>query len=226
MHTEVIGHHAFQSFKVTLDPGESFVSEAGKMVRMSPNISSEVDSVKKSGGLMQGLKRMLGGEAFFFSTYTAQGGPGEVVLAPELPGNVGLIELNGNTGWYCTGGSYMGSSTEIRREPKWQGAKGLFSGESLVFIHVTGIGPIVLDAFGVISEEFVSGSMVVDTGHVVAFEDTLEYTITKAGGDWMSSFLAGEGFVINFTGQGRVLTQSHNRSEFGRALGPKLPARG
>lgn len=224
MKTEIIGSQAFQSMKVTLSAGEQFVSEAGKMVRMSSSISNEVESVKKSGGLLGGLKRMLGGEAFFFSRYTANS-EGEVVLAPTLPGNVGFQELDGTKGWYCSGGSYMASGPEIKTEPKWQGMKGLFSGESLVFVHATGIGPLVLDAFGTVEEETVDGTFTVDTGHVVAFEDTLEYTISKAGGSWFNSWLAGEGFVIRFSGRGKVLIQSHNMKEFGAILGPKLPPR-
>ena len=224
MKTEIIGSQAFQSLKVTLEPGEQFVSEAGKMVRMSTSVSNEVESVKKSGGIMGGLKRMFGGEAFFFSRYEAKA-QGEVVLAPTLPGNVGFQNLDGTCGWYCAGGSYMASGPEIKTEPKWQGMKGFFTGESLVFIHATGIGALVLDAFGTVEEEMVDGTYTVDTGHVVAFEDTLEYEISKAGGSWWNSFLAGEGFVIKFKGKGKVLIQSHNMKEFGAILGPKLPPR-
>ncbi len=224
MKTEIIGHNAFQAVRVELGAGERFVSEAGKMVRMSTTIESEVQSVAKTGGLMSGLKRMLGGESFFFSHYTARAA-GEVVLAPTLPGNVGFQEMDGRRGWYCAGGSYMASGPEIKTEPKWQGIKGLFSGESLVFVHATGIGPLVLDAFGMVREEQVDGTFTVDTGHLVAFEDSLQYTISKAGGSWFTSFLAGEGFVIRFSGQGKVLVQSHNMKEFGAVLGPKLPPR-
>ena len=58
--------------------------------------------------------------------------------------------------------------------------------------------------------------LTVDTGHLVAFESTLTYRLSKAGGSWFQSFLAGEGVVMEFTGQGRILTQSHNPKEFGR----------
>lgn len=224
MNTEVIGSQAFQSLKVTLESGEQFISEAGKMVRMSSNVTNEVEKVKKTGGFLGGLKRMLGGEGFFFSRYTANG-QGEVVLAPTLPGNVGLQQLDGTSGWYCAGGSYMASGPEIKTEPKWQGMKGFFTGESLVFIHATGIGPLVLDAFGTVWEETVDGTFTVDTGHVVAFEDTLEYEISKAGGSWWNSMLAGEGFVLKFRGKGKILIQSHNMKEFGAVVGPKLPPR-
>ncbi|MCA9790404.1 MAG: TIGR00266 family protein [Candidatus Eremiobacteraeota bacterium] len=226
MRTEIIGHHAFQSCRVVMEQGEHFVSEAGKMVRMSTEIDVDVTTKKNSGGLLGGLKRLLGGDSFFFSTYTARANDVEVVLGPILPGNIGLLDLDGSNGWYTAGGSYMASGPNIGTEPKWQGMKGLFSGENLVFVHCTGTGPVVLDAFGVIWEEQVDGTFIVDTGHVVAFEDTLDYEITKVGGSWLTSFLAGEGFVINFKGSGRVMVQSHNRNEFGRSLGPMLPPRG
>jgi len=227
MKTEVIGQTAFQSLRVVLDPGETFVSEAGKMVRMSSGIDMDVTTKSNSkGGILAGLKRLVGGDSFFFTTYKAGGESGEVVIAPTLAGNVGLVELDGGTGWVCAGGSYMASGPGITTEPEWQGMKGFFSGESLVFVKCKGTGPLAMDAFGCVYEELVDGDFTIDTGHVVAFEDTLEYEITKVGGSWWTSFLAGEGFVMNFKGQGRVKIQSHNRQEFGSILGPMLPERG
>ena len=116
---DVVASSVYGSSRVSLKAGEQFVSEAGKMVRMSTCINNEVETVKKSGGMLGGLKRMLGGEAFFFSRYTAEA-DGEVVLAPTLPGNVGFQHLDGTCGWYCAGGSYLGSGPEIKTEPKWQ----------------------------------------------------------------------------------------------------------
>ena len=72
----------------------------------------------------------------------------------------------------------------------------------------------------------IDGDYTIDTGHVVAYEDSLNYDITKAGGSWLQSFLAGEGFVMNFHGRGRVLVQSHNPAEFGQSIGSQLPPRG
>jgi uncharacterized protein (TIGR00266 family) len=226
MKTEIIGEQAFQSLRVLLQPGETFLSEAGKMVRMSAGVDLDVTTQARSGGgFMAGLKRMVGGESFFFTRYTAEGAPGEIVVAPTLSGNVGLVELDGSGGWMCTGGSYLASGPGVDCQAEWQGMKGLLSGENMVFIRCTGVGPLAMDAFGVIHDQMVEDSLVVDTGHVVAFEDSLDYEITKVGGSWWTSFLSGEGFVIRFKGRGRVMIQSHNRSEFGSVLGPKLPMR-
>jgi uncharacterized protein (AIM24 family) len=101
----------------------------------------------------------------------------------------------------------------------------MFSGESLSFMRVTGEGPLVVGAFGKLTEVNVDGQFTVDTGHVVAFEETLQYSIGKAAGSFIKSFLVGEGLVLKFSGTGRVYVQSHNPDEFGRRLGSLLPPR-
>ena len=217
---------SFAKVEVDLGAGEKFVSESGFMVHATANVDVDVTAKPKGkGGLLGSLKRLVGGDSFFMSTYTAEGAPGTVALAPTMPGDVKVIELDGSTTWQCAGGSYMASGPDVELDTKFQGLKGMFSGESLFYVEASGRGPLVVNAFGLIREHQVSGSFVVDTGHVVAFETTLDYTISKAGGSWLSSFLAGEGFVMRFTGTGRVLVQSHNPTEFGRAIGPKLPPR-
>ena len=82
-----------------------------------------------------------------------------------------------------------------------------------------------MNAFGKITEVEVTGELTVDNGHVVAFEDSLTYSIGKAGGSWIQSFLTGEGLTMNFSGRGRLYVQSHNPDEFGKSLGPLLPPR-
>ena len=71
----------------------------------------------------------------------------------------------------------------------------------------------------------VDGELVVDTGHLVAFEETLAYRMTKTNAGWIKSFLSGEGLVMHFEGRGRIWVQSHNPKEFGTRLGRRLPAR-
>ena len=71
----------------------------------------------------------------------------------------------------------------------------------------------------------VDGEYIVDSGHIVAFEESLDFTITKAGSSWLHSILGGEGLVCKFRGRGRVWMQSHNPSSFGKHLGPKLKPR-
>lgn len=218
---------AFASALVQLEPGESFVSESGAMYRASSNVDIDVTTKSRGkGGILGGLKRLLAAENFFFSTYkVTDGRDGEVGLAPTLQGDVQRIDVEPGTSWMCTGGSYIGSGSELAIDTQFQGLKGLFSGEALFYLKVTGQGPLLVSAFGRIHEIEVREGMVVDTGHVVAYEESLSYEITKAGGSWLQSFLGGEGFVMRFRGKGRLFVQSHNPSQFGPMLGRLLPPR-
>ena len=227
MQAKVIGHQSFQSLQVDLEPGEHFFSEAGKMVRCSSGVNIEVTIQKKSGGIFGAMKRLLSNDSFFHSRYTAENRqPGEVVIAPTMMGNVRVIDLKGDKTWVTSGGSYLASGPEVNSEAKWQGlGAGLLGGESLMYLHNSGIGFLAVEAFGTIREVDIDGEFIVDTGHLVAFENSLEFKITKAGGSWLTTFLSGEGFVMRFQGRGKLLMQSHNGSSFGGIVGPKLPMR-
>lgn len=228
MRIDVLANGAFGSALVQLGPDEAFLSESGAMFRASSNVDIDVSTRPRGGkgGLLAGVKRLLGGEHFFFSTYrTRDGRPGEVGLSPTLGGEVRVVELDGSKAWVCAGGSYMGSHPDVALDIQFQGLRGLFSGESLFFMQASGRGPLLVNAYGRITEVLVDGELIVDTGHVVAFEETLSYSLSKAGGSWLTSFLSGEGIVLRFSGRGKLLVQSHNPKEFGTRLGRLLPPR-
>jgi uncharacterized protein (TIGR00266 family) len=227
MEVQILGEGAFSSALVHLAPGESFVSESGAMFRASPNVDIDVTTRSRGkGGLLGGIKRLVAGESFFLSTYrVTDQHPGEVGLAPVLQGEVRAVALDGSAAWLCAGGSYIGSDAGLQVDTQFQGLKGLFTGEGLFFLRVSGAGDLIVSAFGRLDEVAVDGELVVDSGHVVAFEENLTYSLGKAGGSWIQSYLGGEGLVMRFSGRGRLLVQSHNRKEFGRTLGGRLPPR-
>ncbi len=227
MEFQVQDRGAFSWALVKLKPGDQLVSEAGALFRVSSNINIDVTTRSgKSGGLMAGLKRMLAGEHFFLSSYTVtDNADAEVGLAPTLQGQVHLINCDGQRNWICSGGSYMASASSLELNTQFQGFKGVFTGESLFYVAVSGKGPMLVSAFGRITEIDLDGALVVDTGHVVAFEDSLQYTIGKVTKGLIQTAMTGEGLVMNFKGRGKLYVQSHNPTQFGNKLGPLLPPR-
>jgi len=227
MRIEILSRGAFRSALVRLEGDETFVSESGSMFRASPNVDIDVTTrTKGKGGLLRGVKRLLGGESFFLSKYSlSDRGAGEVGLSPTLPGEVHRIELDGASEWITAGGSYLGSGGDVEIDTQFQGVKGFFTGESIFFLVARGRGPLLVGAFGTVSEVEVDGELTVDTSHLVAYEGSLHYRVGKIAGSWVQSILSGEGLAIHFTGRGRVYLQSHAPKEFGRRLGPLLPQR-
>ena len=76
----------------TLAGNETIRVEPGAMVSMTEGIAIET---KAEGGLFGGLKRMVAGESFFQNTYTAPAQGGEMTLAPAIPGDMIILELDG-----------------------------------------------------------------------------------------------------------------------------------
>lgn len=212
--------------RVTINPGETLTTEGGAMIAMSANVDIQTTTHKKSGkrNLLKAVKRLLSGESFFVNHFTAKNTPGQVWLATTLSGDMMEYQLQ-NENLIVQGGSFVGCEHHVNVDLGWQGFKSIFSGESVFWIHLTGQGKVILNSFGAIYPIQVDGEYIVDTGHIVAFNDTLNFNISKAGKSWLSSFFGGEGFVCRFTGKGTVWCQSHNKTGFGKVLGPLLKPR-
>ena len=211
--------------EIKLQPGQQFTAEAGAMIAMSPTVSMSTSTYqKKSGGILKGLKRMLSGESFFLNHYSAGSQPGTVWLGTTHAGDMMSKELNGE-GIIIQGGSYVASSTDVIIDLSFQGFKSLISKESLFWLTAKGKGTVIFNSFGCIYPIEINGEYIVDTGHIVAFDESLNFSLTKAGKSWVSSFLGGEGLVCKFKGQGTVWVQSHNTGSFGSIIGPKLKPR-
>lgn len=219
-----IGYQPAHSLaKVSLQPNESFIAESGAMVGMSTNVQMETQA---RGGVMGGLKRMFGGESFFRNTFTAHGGPGEVLLAQALCGDMVTLQLTPN-GYFIQNSAYIASSPDVNVETQTGGFKGFFSGAGVFILKATSQQPgqVLIGAFGGIQELHCDGNMVIDTGHLVAWDGTLTYKIAKSGAGWIASYLSGEGLVCDFQGQGRIWIQSRNPVGYGQAIGAMLPPR-
>jgi uncharacterized protein (AIM24 family) len=78
-------------------------------------------------------------------------------------------------------------------------------------------------SYGAIDEVHCNGTYVVDNGHIVGFDASLNFTIRSAGGGLMGLVASGEGLVCEFSGQGRILIQSRNTSALVGWLTPLLP---
>ncbi len=222
MQIDVAYRPAHALAKVTLAPNEQVVAESGAMVGMSTNVNMET----QSGGVMSGLKRMFGGESFFRNTFTAQGGPGEVLLAHSLPGDIVTLDMT-QPGYFIQSSSFIASTANVQLDTKVGGFKSFFAGEGVFVLKATATEPgqVVVGAFGGIQELACDGNLVIDTGHLVAWDATLDYKVGKSASGWIASFLSGEGLVCHFQGQGRIWIQSRNPSEYGGLIGPKLPPR-
>lgn len=211
--------------RIALAPGETLTAEAGAMIAMSGHLGVSTSTHKRGkGGLIKAAKRLFAGESFFLNHFSAEREAGEVWLGSTLAGDMMQYELSGQT-LIAEAGAFVACAQEVNVDVGWQGFKNLLSGESLFWLKLSGQGPVILSAFGAIYPVEVDGEYIVDTGHIVAFSETLDFSLTKAGKSWVSSILGGEGLVCKFRGRGTVWRQSHSPRSFGQSFGSSLKPR-
>jgi uncharacterized protein (TIGR00266 family) len=220
MKIEVKHRPAYALGVVELEEGESIKAETGAMVSMTGNV--QVDSGVQGGLFKSALRKVLGGESFFLNTFTATAGQGQVTFAPSLPGDVHDVALRGDL--YVQSGSYLAGGPTIDIDIKWGGARSFFASEGLFLLHLRGQGQVLLSSFGAIHGIELDGSrpLVVDTGHVVAFDSTVQWNVRKVSG-MFTSLISGEGLVCEFTGRGTVWLQTRSNQAFLDWLIPRLP---
>ena len=219
---EILHQPSFSLAVLKLQAGASFQAEAGAMVSMSANV--ELQSEMK-GGLMGALKRAVGGESAFVSTFTAIGAPGEVTLAPGAPGDIAAIEMS-NQLFFVQSSSYLAGDSELVIDTRWGGAKSFFGGEGLFVLQVQGSGLLLVSSFGAIYRKSLARGerYVVDTGHLVAWEGSTQYQLRKAAAGFFRSLVSGEGIVAEFMGPGEILIQTRNLAAFAGLMRPFFPS--
>lgn len=205
---------------ISLEGREEVRVEGGSMVSMSDGVNIETEA---TGGLLSSISRkMFGGESFFQNTYQAPSGGGEIVVAPPLPGD--LLNLSLNDSLMVQSGSYVASEMGVDLDTKWSGAKTFFASEGLIMLRASGRGQILLSSYGAIHDMKLAAGQryTVDSGHLVAFTEGIDFRVRKVGGI-KSTLFSGEGLVVDLTGPGRLLMQSRSTDQFLAWLIPQLP---
>ncbi|QTA37217.1 TIGR00266 family protein [Thermosipho ferrireducens] len=194
---------------VTLSPGESILAETGALVSMTGNVNVETST----GGIFKALKRaLLGGEHLFLNKFSALS-KSRIAFAPRLPGDIEVVSLNG--GLIVQSTSFLASDVSIDLDTKFGGFKSFFAGEGFFLLKLSGIGKAAISSFGAIYTITLDAGekLTVDTGHIVAFDETMSYSVRTFGGI-KSTLFGGEGLVCDFVGPGRIFIQTRNYPDF------------
>ena len=215
MEFRIDGNPDYGELTVALDANEPILAEAGAMSRMARHMELRT---RVLGGVLRGLARKLfGGESFFLGEYRHPHG-GWLTLSPRAPGEVRHRALAGEE-LVLTAGSFLACSPGVDLRTRFGGLRAMFSGKGAFFLRCRGTGDLFFHSFGAILEKEVDGELVVDTGHVVAFEPALDFRIRGMGGVKQTLF-SGEGLVMRFSGRGRLWLQSRTLGELAGWLSP------
>ena len=209
-----------QGVVITLDPGEGVIAEAGAMLYMEEGIemATTLDPNSQGGTLFGKLlgagKRMLAGEGFFVTMF-ANGARQrrDVAFAAPIPGKIMALDLRTWGGEIIAQkDSFLCAARGVNLDiafTKRIGA-GFFGGEGFILERLSGDGLAFVHACGALVEKTLAPGeqLRVDTGCLVAMQNTVDYDIRTVPGI-KNALFGGEGiFFVNLTGPGRVILQT------------------
>lgn len=229
----LIKGESIQIVEIELDPSETVIAEAGAMLYMDEYITFETKMGDGSnpnkglfGKLLSAGTRVLTGESIFMTHFTNRGRTKQkVAFSAPYPGTIIPLELSTlanhevivqKDGFLCAA---MGTSLSIHFNKKI--GSGLVGGEGFILQKLKGDGKAFVHAGGTVIEKELNNDLLrVDSGCIVAFEPTIDFNITTAGG-LRSMIFGGEGiYLATLKGTGKIWLQSMPIRKLVQALAP------
>ncbi len=212
-----------QLVNIEFSEDESIYSHGGAMAYMTGNVSMDA---KMRGGLGGGLKRAMTGKSFFIVNYRASGGNGIAGFGGNIPGKIYPLEI-GEDEWLCQRESFLVAEDGVDMDLAFQKRlrSAFFGGEGFILQRLHGKGTAFIHAAGDFTVvDLKEGQQYkVSTSHAVAWEKTVDYSISTTG-SLKTALFAGEGlFVTTLTGPGKIIIQSLSLQDLAYALHPHMP---
>ncbi|MBR4199678.1 MAG: TIGR00266 family protein [Oscillospiraceae bacterium] len=222
MQYRIIGQ-TVPAVEIALNTGESMFTQSGGMIWQTPGIEM---STNARGGLAKSLGRMLTGESIFMANYTAKQDNARITFGSTVPGCIVPVDVT-QMPLICQKGSFLCAQQSVNLEITLtkKFSAGLFGGEGFILQKLTGSGLAFLEVDGDMVEQTLAAGevLLVDTGNVVAFDQTVQYEIQTVKGLGNILF-GGEGlFLTKLTGPGRIILQTQNFNDFAGKIISMMP---
>lgn len=132
---------------IQLAMGCPLTAKPGVMIAMSPTVTLK-------GAIKFSVKKLLVGGEMAHSTYT---GPGELLLAPPMLGDITNIRLTGEEMWSVGKDAFLACTQGVVKDYKAQSfSKAMFSGEGMFVYKMSGTGIVWMTSLGAIIRKDVS----------------------------------------------------------------------
>lgn len=204
--------------KITLEAHEELVAQNGSLIAMGPDLVVQTSVRRTSDGAERSLSRGLQARTMFLNNYQAGENGGEIYLAPALIGNLGHYQLGGHK-LIVRQSSYLASSGRI---DIFMGYKSTVKNSFYSWLSLVGQGDILVSAFGAIYPLDVNSKQIINSDHVVAFDNSLKLKEYKGQRKWSKRLVPIQETLYEFYGTGTILCQSHTPHGFAQEIGRQL----
>jgi uncharacterized protein (TIGR00266 family) len=201
-----------QKVRLDFETGEFAWASKGSIMAYSPGIQW---TLRVPGGLGGAMRRSLSGEGLALTYLNTDQAHQYVLLAANAPGHIEVWDLADGP-VLTTRGSFLaawGADVDISVIVARRAGAAFFGGAGLFLQRISGTGKVLVHGSGDFDERRLQANeqLLVSTGNLAAFADTVDYDIQGVQGCGRILF-SGEGlFMTRLTGPGRVLLQTLKR---------------
>jgi uncharacterized protein (TIGR00266 family) len=224
MKYDILDSPDFAMLQLVLDAGDVVVAESGALVAKDTQI--EIATSMRGGLLGAAKRKLLGGESLFQNTFTSQSAGQRLFLSAPSEGDLKARVLAPGESFFLQSGAYVAhAGAELVIDTKFGGLKSFFSGVGFFMLRIQGPGTVFYGSYGALHEVDVGPEgYTVDTAHIVAFTERLDYNVRTFGG-FKGLFFSGEGLVCDFSGSGKVWVQTRDAAGLAAFLHPYRPVK-
>ena len=209
MQDEVAGSVA-QAAKLSFERGDTLWASRGSLIAHTADLSWDI---QVPGGLSAGLKRSLSGSGIALMHVRSRAPGQSVTIGANAPGHLAKWELATHGPVLTTRGAFLaawGSDINITVSIVRKVGAALFGGTGLVLQRVEGDGIVLIHGGGDFRRVDLAKNedLLVSTGNLAAFSDSMSYDIRRVGSIRKSLFGKEGLFMTRLTGPGVVLLQT------------------
>ena len=211
--------------EVTLDPGETVISESGAFSWLTSSIEMKTSTqLGGASGLMGVFKRAVAGGGIFLTELAAKGSSGTVSFAARLPGQILPVDITPDAPYMVHSHGFMAGESSLNLTMGFQqklGA-GIFGGAGFILQKLEGKGTAWVSLSGeVFTYDLAAGETLrVHPGHVGMFEHTVKFEIQRVKGIKNIFFGADTLFLAALTGPGKIWLQTLTLSHLAHDINP------
>ncbi len=222
MNFEVINPQGgYAVLKATMNEGDEFISMPGTVT----SLKGANFSAQKQGGLLGGLKRSITtGTNVFMDRIFFESNPGEAIVAPRFPGQIGEISLVQEI--FAHSHSFLATNSGVEVGSRSLGVRSLFASGNLFWISLKGDNSkkAWLSFFGdIMKVDLKAGEKIsVEHGHFVALTAQSKFQIRFLG--MKRALMGGEGlYMVDIEGPGSLWVQTRNLDAFIMYIAEHMP---
>ncbi|MDR1713600.1 MAG: TIGR00266 family protein [Coriobacteriales bacterium] len=221
----------FPMASLNLGQGETCMIAHGSMIYRTAGVELNAQLNAQGSGLGKLVKAVgrsiTSGESMFITQVVCNAPGGLVAIAPNLPGQIVQLDVGAHQ-YRLNDRVFLAMDSTVNYQMQRQSVGRAFLGGTGGFFVMStqGQGRVLVNAYGSVVELNLDNAQgfAIDNGHVVAWEQSLNYEIQLQSG-LFGSIGTGEGVVNIFNGSGKVLIQTLNIESLARAIAPYVAAR-